>query len=82
MKIYVNGVEQKTKVLLDELNQSFQNKEPFRIGAAGSKDTRFGGLMSDVRVYGRALEAQEVAILAVWLDKGSRSAGEAAEADS
>ncbi len=66
VKIYVNGVEQKTKVLLDELNQSFQNKEPFRIGSAGSKGTRFGGLMNDVRVYGRTLAAKEVAVLAVW----------------
>ena len=33
--IYLNGALQKLKVNLDDLNQSFNNKEPFRIGAGG-----------------------------------------------
>ncbi len=65
VKVFVEGVEQKMKVSLDELNQSFQNKEPFRIGAGGGKDNRYSGLMNDVRVYGRVLEPVEVAVLAV-----------------
>ncbi|MCI0703725.1 MAG: DUF1553 domain-containing protein [Planctomycetia bacterium] len=65
VKIFVDGVEQQTKVLLDELNQSFQNKEPLRIGSAGGKDNRFSGVMGEVRVYKRVLELGEVAVLAV-----------------
>ena len=65
VKVYVDGAEQKTKVLLDELNQTFQNKEPLRIGTAGGKANRFVGQMEQFRVYGRVLDEAEIAILAV-----------------
>ncbi len=65
VKVFVDGVEQKSKVLLDELNQTFQNKEPLRIGTAGGKDNRFAGVIGEVRAYGRVLEPSEVALLAV-----------------
>ncbi len=65
VKIHVDGAEQKTKVLLDELNQTFQNQEALRIGSAGGAKNRFVGQMEDLRVYGRVLEPGEVAILAV-----------------
>ena len=55
VKIFVNGQPQKTRVLLDQLNQTFQTKQPLRIGAGGGPANRFHGLISDVRVYDRAL---------------------------
>ena len=58
--IYIDGVEQPTKVLFDQLNEPFhvKDKTPFRIGAAGG--LRFQGSISDVRVYKVALNAEEV----------------------
>jgi mono/diheme cytochrome c family protein len=80
VKIYVDGVEQKITTLLDELNQTFQNKESFRLGSAGGKANRFVGQMEEFRLYNRALEPREATVLAVipsvadilakeWLDR-------------
>jgi len=65
VKIFMDGVEQKAKVLLDELNQSFDTRNPLRIGAVGDKNRRFVGQMEELRVYDRVLEPGEVASLAV-----------------
>jgi hypothetical protein len=51
-------------VLLDDLNQSFATKEPFRVGSGGGPAGRFRGLIDEVRVYRRALSAEEVAVVA------------------
>jgi hypothetical protein len=64
IRVYVDGEPSEMTVLLDDLNQSFQAKEPFRIGAGRGPDHRFHGLISDVRLYGDALSADEAAILA------------------
>ncbi len=63
--IYVNGVEQQTNVLFDQLNEPFHvdEKVPFRIGAAAG--LRFDGSIGDVRVYKVALSAQEAAAISV-----------------
>ena len=63
MKVYVDGKPQKLRVLLDELNQSFATKQPFRIGAGGGPANRFHGLVSDVRVYGRVLTEEDVSVV-------------------
>ncbi|MBA4188018.1 MAG: hypothetical protein C0467_08365 [Planctomycetaceae bacterium] len=61
-RVYINGTEAKTRVLLDELNQSFQTKEPFRVGSgAGS---RFDGQIEDVTVYTGVLDANNIRLLA------------------
>ena len=65
VKVFVDGVEQQTKVLLDELNQDFQSSEPLRLGTAGDASRCFHGQLEEVRVYGRVLEPGEVAALAV-----------------
>src|SRR5207253_1488954 len=65
VKIFVNGQPQKLRVLLDQLNQTFQTTQPLRIGAGGGPGNRFHGLISDVRVYARALAAEEIGIVAV-----------------
>ena len=65
VRIYVDGRQQETKVLFDELEVplSLDKKIPFEIGAGGGK--RFHGDIEDVRVYNRALTADEAAILPV-----------------
>jgi hypothetical protein len=65
VKVYINGTEVKTRVLLDELNQTFQTKEPFRIGSGSGRELRFNGLIDDVRIYDRVLDADVTRILAV-----------------
>jgi hypothetical protein len=64
VSIYVDGRPAKLKVLLDELNQQFKSSEPFRIGSGGGPESRFQGLIDDVRAYHRALPAEEVAVVA------------------
>ncbi len=64
VKIYVNGQPQKLRVLLDQLNQTFLVKSPLRIGAGGGPANRFQGQLRDVRVYARALNAEDVGIVA------------------
>lgn len=65
MKIYVDGKLARVKVLLDELNQTFDNTSPFRIGAGGGGEGRFEGLIDEVRLYSRRLETAECEILSV-----------------
>lgn len=64
VRIFVNGRPQKLRVLLDQLNQTFQTKQPLRIGAGGGPSQRFHGLVRDVRVYDRVLSGEEAAIAA------------------
>lgn len=62
--LYINGIRQELKINLDDLNQSFNTKEPLRVGAGGGPTNRFRGLIDDVRVYDRALTGEEVEIVA------------------
>jgi len=64
VRLYVDGDNQKLTVLLDELNQSFDSKEPLRIGAGGGLQARFRGLIDEVRIYSTALSSKAVRILA------------------
>src|SRR5205085_4321371 len=50
VRIYVDGRPQKLKVRLDALNQTFEVKEPLRIGSGGGGDGRFHGSIDDVRI--------------------------------
>jgi hypothetical protein len=63
IKIYVNGKEQRLKILLDYYSANAA-KEPVRIGGGGGRENRFHGSIDDVRVYDRALSHEEAAILA------------------
>jgi hypothetical protein len=63
VRIYVDGEPQKLTVNLDELNQSFNTKQPLRIGSRGTR-SRFHGSLTDVRIYNRALTPDEAQHLA------------------
>ena len=62
IKIYINGDLQETVANHDFLNQSMAVDEPLRIGAGHQA---LEGQMDDVRVYDRALAANEVTIVSV-----------------
>jgi hypothetical protein len=79
VKVYLDGAEAKTTTLLDELNQTFQTKEPFRIGSGGGPGSRFNGLVDEVRVYGRVLEPAEARILSAAASVGEIVAKPAAD---
>jgi len=66
VKIYVDGQEAKLKALFDDLNAlaGLMKREPLRIGGGGGMTTRFKGSIDEVRVYNRALSADEVGMLA------------------
>ena len=63
VKIYVNGKPAETKVLLDELYQTFKTTEPFRIGGGGGPENRFHGSIDDVKVYNRVLAPDEIQLV-------------------
>jgi hypothetical protein len=64
VKIFIDGEPQKLRVLLDQLNQTFQTKQPLRIGGGGGPANRFHGSLRDVRVYNRTLLLEEIGIVA------------------
>ncbi len=74
VKIYINGQSQRLRVLLDQLNQSFQTNQPLRIGAGGGPLDRFQGHVSDVRVYDRDLTGDEIGIVATEENLGQLAA--------
>jgi hypothetical protein len=64
VEFYIDGVRQKKKIILDELNQSFSTKDPVRIGAGLGPANRFKGTIGEVRIYSRVLDAAEVSAMA------------------
>lgn len=64
LRIYVDGELQPILSLLDELNQSFDNKGLLRIGGGNGPTGRFHGLIDDVRIFDRALSDEEAKIVA------------------
>jgi hypothetical protein len=61
VKMYVDGKPVQTKILFDELSWPMKAKRPFRVGAGGG--LKFQGEIGDVRVYKRALSAEEAAVV-------------------
>jgi len=60
VKVYVNGKLAPIKVLLDELNQTFQSKQPLRIGAGGGAGSRFAGAIDELSIHAAALDSGDV----------------------
>lgn len=85
--IYLNGKDQELDIILDAINQDFKSAEPLRVGGGALDGIRFKGSIDEARVYGRALPANEIAILAVVkpageigsLPQDGRSAAESAK---
>lgn len=65
LRLYLDGRPLKVKIDLDYMNQPFDAKQPLRIGGGFGPENRFRGQMAEVRVYRRALSAEEAAVLAV-----------------
>ncbi len=63
VRVYIGGKRADLKVLLDELNQPFDSKAPFRVGAGGT-GPRFAGEIRDVRTFARDIGGDEAAELA------------------
>jgi len=62
--IYVNGVKQELNILFDQNLWPLEHKAKFRVGAGGgSPETDFRGGLREVRVYKRAMTAEDVAVL-------------------
>jgi len=64
VRVYLDGAPMEMRASIDELNQSFNTTEPFRIGGGHGPNGRFHGQLDEVRVYRRVLDANEAAILA------------------
>jgi hypothetical protein len=88
--IYVDGRPQAIHLHLDELNQSFDTKEPLRIGGGGGPAGRFHGALDEVRIYDHVLNPHDVLILATpdrltsicAIPSAKRSAAQAAKLQS
>jgi Protein of unknown function (DUF1553)/Protein of unknown function (DUF1549)/Concanavalin A-like lectin/glucanases superfamily/Planctomycete cytochrome C len=61
--MYVDGREVAQKVLFDYAIWPIETKQPLRIGSGGG--LRWNGEIGDVRIYKRALTAEEAAIVAM-----------------
>ena len=57
VRIYMNGEIQKQETLLDLLNQTFKNANPFRIATGGGPSSRFRGGIRDVIVQNETIDA-------------------------
>jgi hypothetical protein len=69
VNVFVDGKPAPVKILLDSLYRPFRNAgnkftQPLRIGAGWGDKLRFKGLVDEVRIYGRVLSDDEVAMLA------------------
>jgi hypothetical protein len=86
VQVYVNGLPQATEAATDSLKNSIKTQAPFRI-AEGKRTSGLNNLLvQDVRVYERALAADEVGRLAggvraAWLVSRLGSRQSAAEKD-
>ena len=63
VKIYVNGVLQKVKVEHDKLTGTIRTEAPTLLGRRHEGEPMQATAYQDVRIYGRALSAEEVARL-------------------
>jgi mono/diheme cytochrome c family protein len=63
LKVFVNGMEEKTKVLVDNLTGTIKTPAPFSIGRRGGAAAPFYGSIHDLRLYERKLTGMEIAAL-------------------
>ena len=65
MRLYINGRAVEAKMLVDESLNPTRVEASVRIGHGPGTHDRFAGLIDDVRVYARALDGSQAAVLAV-----------------
>jgi hypothetical protein len=65
LTLHIDGQPAKLIVDHDFINQTFDADEPLRLGAGGGNSGHFAGLLDDVRIYTRQLNATEISILAI-----------------
>jgi hypothetical protein len=75
LHLYIDGKPARLKIENDTLYRPFRNAgrpvtEPFRVGGGWGPERRFQGQMEDIRVYRRALTADEI----VTMDSGEQAA--------
>jgi hypothetical protein len=64
IRLYLNGQPLRTKVHLDDLNQTWDARgQPLRIGAGLGPANRFHGSIANVRLYRDALTEEQAAVL-------------------
>lgn len=64
VRIFVDGIEQRLKVTQPNLYLYWGAPDiPLRIGGGGGPEMRFKGAIDEVRIYTRALDEEEIAIL-------------------
>ncbi len=64
MRVYIDGQAQELEGVLDLVGNRLPQRYPLRIGASGSSKPKFQGNIDDVRIYGRVLTTEEVAVVA------------------
>ncbi len=64
LKIFINGVEAKTKAEVETLSDTIRNDVTFRVGQRSKDQVLNDGQVQDVRLYNRKLDAAEVKSLA------------------
>ena len=64
MSIYIDGQLQEITPLLDLVGNRLPRRYPLRIGASGSSKPNFEGHIDEVRIYGKVLTPEEVAVVA------------------
>ncbi|SIO66874.1 Planctomycete cytochrome C [Singulisphaera sp. GP187] len=84
--LYLNGQRQEHEVQADTLTESIQTTVPLKLGQRHSTSVLANLLIQDVRIYGRALPAEEVDRLAktsraTWLVDASHPKRTSAEND-
>ncbi len=65
IRMYIDGEEQETNVLFDNLDWPCKSNSTLKVGGGGGLDNRFRGRIDEVRVYGRELSPPEARSLAV-----------------
>ena len=81
IRIYMNGESLELEGLLDLVGNRLPQRYPLRIGASGSSKPNFRGNLDDIRIYGRVLPPEDVAVVATaetiteiaGMDSNSRS---------
>ncbi len=65
IRLYIDGAEQETEVLFDNLDWPSRSDATLKVGGGGGVDHRFRGRIDEVRVYSRDLSPAEARSLAV-----------------